>query len=409
MFSFFKRKKKEEPKIEEVQQQQEEVKEVEQPLIEEKQEEVVEEEIVKEQTIVQQEVKEETPEIKEEEKVEETISQNIEVIEEVKEEPVVEEKTEEIQKTQEVVETVEEIKEEPQEEKKGFFSRALEKTFASIKTVIPTQQEKIAFDDIEEMLIEADMEYEIIEKAMDGLPEEITRKQLRHRLVMLFEHAPEVDLSNLPRPFTRLIIGVNGAGKTTTIAKLANRAKKQGETVILGAGDTFRAAAIEQLATWAGKLDVPIVKTKQGHDSSAVAYDTISSASSKGIDNVIIDTAGRLQTQTNLNNELKKIVKVCGKALDGAPHQKLMILDGTQGNTAIAQAKAFNEIVGIDGIIVTKLDGTAKGGALFSISNQLELPIFFVGIGEKQDDLMEFSPDDFVDSILDQIYTPEEK
>ena len=300
-----------------------------------------------------------------------------------------------------------EAKKETAEEKKGFFSRALEKTFASIKTVVPQKQEKISFDDIEELLIEADMEYEIIEKAMNGLPAEITRKQLRHRLVMLFEHAPKVDLSSLPKPFVRLIIGVNGAGKTTTIAKLANISKKNQQTVILGAGDTVRAAAIEQLSTWASKLEVPIIKTKQGHDASAVAYDTISAAISRNIDNVIIDTAGRLQTQTNLNNELKKIVKVCEKAMTGAPHQKLMILDGTQGNTAIAQARAFNEMVGINGIIVTKLDGTAKGGALFSISNQLELPIFYVGIGEKQDDLIEFSPDDFVDSLLDEIYTAE--
>ena len=317
-------------------------------------------------------------------------------------------KVPEIEEVEEVLE-IEEKKEEVILEKKGFFSRALEKTFQNIKSVVPTKKEKISFDDIEELLIEADMEYEIIEKAMDGLPEEITRKQLRHRLVMLFEHAPKVDLSNLPKPFVRLIIGVNGAGKTTTIAKLANRCKKEGSSVILGAGDTFRAAAIEQLSTWASKIDVPIIKTKQGHDSSAVAYDTISSAIAKNIDNVIIDTAGRLQTQKNLNNELKKIVKVCAKAQENAPHQKLMILDGTQGNTAIAQAKAFNEMVGIDGIIVTKLDGTAKGGALFSISNQLELPIFFVGIGEKQDDLIEFSPDEFVDSLLDEIYTEEIK
>ena len=333
------------------------------------------------------------------EKVEEEILQEEKVEDVIHDSPIEDNK---IEKT-----VLKETKEVTSEEKKGFFSKALSKTFDNIKLVIPQKKEKIAFDDIEELLIEADMEYEIIEKAMDGLPEEITRKQLRHRLVMLFEHAPEVDLSNLPKPFVRLIIGVNGAGKTTTIAKLANKTKKEGHSVILGAGDTFRAAAIEQLATWAGKIDVPIIKTKQGHDASAVAYDTISSAVAKNIDNVIIDTAGRLQTQTNLSNELKKIVKVCGKALDGAPHQKLMILDGTQGNTAIAQAKAFNEMVGIDGIIVTKLDGTAKGGALFSISNQLELPIFFVGIGEKQDDLIEFSPDDFVDSLLDQIYTEE--
>ena len=293
---------------------------------------------------------------------------------------------------------------ENKEESESFFSKAFSKTFASIKSVVPQKKEKISFEEIEEILIEADVEYEIIEKAMNGLPSMISRKELRHRLVMLFEHAPNVDLSNIPKPYVRLIIGVNGAGKTTTIAKLASKLKKEGQSVILGAGDTFRAAAIEQLTSWATKLDIPIIKTKQGHDSSAVAYDTISSAIARNIDNVIIDTAGRLQTQSNLNNELKKIVKVCEKALENRPYQKLMILDGTQGNSAIAQAKAFNEIVGIDGIIVTKLDGTAKGGALFSISNQHELPIFYIGVGEKQDDLIEFSPDYFVDSLLDEIY-----
>lgn len=315
------------------------------------------------------------------------------------------EKKEEIEEKKEIVLPV--TIQNSEIEKKGFFSKALEKTFASIKSVVPQKKEKISFEDIEELLIEADVEYEIIEKAMNGLPEMISRKELRHRLVMLFEHAPEVDLSNLPKPFVRLIIGVNGAGKTTTIAKLASKLKKDGQSVILGAGDTFRAAAIEQLSTWAERIDVPIIKTKQGHDSSAVAYDTISAAIARGIDNVIIDTAGRLQTQTNLNNELKKIVKVCSKALENAPHQKLLILDGTQGNSAILQAKAFHEMVGVDGIIVTKLDGTAKGGALFSVSNQLELPIFYVGVGEKQDDLIEFSPDSFVDSLLDEIYISE--
>jgi len=296
---------------------------------------------------------------------------------------------------------------EEKEESKNFFSNALSKTFENIKSVVPQKKEKISFEDIEELLIEADMDYSIIEKAMDGLPEMINRKQLRHRLVMLFEHAPDVDMENLPSPFIQLIIGVNGAGKTTTIAKLANMYKKENKTVILGAGDTFRAAAIEQLSIWADKLEVPIIKTKQGHDPSAVAYDTISSAVAKNFDYAIIDTAGRLQTQTNLSNELKKIVKVCNKAKEGSPHQKLMILDGTQGNTAIEQAKAFHEMVGIDGIIVTKLDGTAKGGALFSISNQLELPIFYIGVGETMNDLIEFSPDSFVDSLLDEIYIAE--
>jgi fused signal recognition particle receptor len=314
------------------------------------------------------------------------------------------EDTSEEKEVLQIEENQEKIITEETVEKQGFFSRALEKTVGNLKTIIPVKKEKIEFDLIEEILIESDMEYEIIEKAMDGLPEFITRAQLRHRLVMLFEHAPIIDKSNLPSPYVELIIGVNGAGKTTTIAKLANRYKKEGKSVLLGAGDTFRAAAIEQLATWADKLDVPIIKTKHGHDPSAVAYDTISSAISKNIDHAIIDTAGRLQTQKNLANELKKIVKVCNKAKDGAPHQKIMILDGTQGNTAIAQAKAFHEMIDIDGIIVTKLDGTAKGGALFSISNRLELPIFYIGIGEKQDDLIEFSPDEFVDSLLDEIY-----
>jgi fused signal recognition particle receptor len=248
------------------------------------------------------------------------------------------------------------------------------------------------------------MEYEIVEKTMDGLPSFINREQLKHRLVHLFEYAPIIDESKISTPFIELIIGVNGAGKTTTIAKLANMYKENGKSVILGAGDTFRAAAIEQLSLWADKLSLPIVKTKQGHDASAVAYDTISSAVSKKIDHVIIDTAGRLQTQVNLSNELKKIIKICNKAYEGAPHQKIMILDGTQGNSAIAQAKAFNEMVGIDGIIVTKLDGTAKGGALFSISNQLQLPIFYIGIGEKVEDIIPFNPDNFVDDPLDSFY-----
>jgi fused signal recognition particle receptor len=319
-------------------------------------------------------------------------------------EEVVQEETIVKQDSKDLVEPKEEVQTPVVEEKKSIFAKAFSKTFENFKSVVPKKQEKIDFETIEEMLIESDIEYEIIEKAMDGLPEQIKRSELRHRLVMLFEHAPEVDTSNIPKPFVELVIGVNGAGKTTTIAKLATMYKSNGSTVLLGAGDTFRAAAIEQLSIWADKIGVPIVKTKQGHDSSAVAFDAISSAVAKDIDHVIIDTAGRLQTQVNLNKELEKIVKVCNKAKEGTPHQKLMILDGTQGSTAVAQAKAFHDIVGIDGIIVTKLDGTAKGGALFSISNQLELPIFYIGVGEKAEDLISFSPDEFVDGILDTIY-----
>jgi fused signal recognition particle receptor len=206
-----------------------------------------------------------------------------------------------------------------------------------------------------------------------------------------------------------LIIGVNGAGKTTTVAKMANNYRNSGQKVILGASDTFRAAAIEQLKRWAEKLEIPIVHTQQDHDPSAVAFDTISSAVSKGFDRVIIDTAGRLHNHTNLLNELKKIVRICNKAKDGAPHRKILVLDGTQGNSAINQAKSFNEIVGIDAIIITKLDGTAKGGALFGVARELELPIIFIGVGEGEDDLVPFNPDEFIDVILDTIFTDEKE
>lgn len=210
-------------------------------------------------------------------------------------------------------------------------------------------------------------------------------------------------------PFVELIVGVNGAGKTTTIAKLATRYKNEGKKVMLGAGDTFRAAAIEQLTLWANKLDIPIVASKQGHDSSAVAFDTIDSAKSRGFNHVIIDTAGRLHTQTNLANELKKIKRICEKAHEGAPHRTLLIIDGTQGNSAIAQAKAFNEMIGIDGIIITKLDGTAKGGSVFSIAYALEIPILYIGTGEKPENLTPFNKYEFVDAMLDVIFAEDTK
>ncbi len=188
---------------------------------------------------------------------------------------------------------------------------------------------------------------------------------------------------------------------------MAQHHLNNGERVILGAGDTFRAAAIEQLTRWADKLDVPIISSRQGHDPSAVAYDTIESAKARGFEQVIIDTAGRLHTQTNLGNELKKIVRICDKAHTGAPHRKILILDGTQGSSAIAQAKAFNEMVGVDGIIITKLDGTAKGGSVFSIAYALQLPILYIGVGEQPEHLIAFDKYEFVDGILDAIFTEE--
>lgn len=289
----------------------------------------------------------------------------------------------------------------------GFIKKSLKKTADAIKSIVPEKKESISKEELEEILLEADVEYDLVEEILESIrSKNIKRDKLREKLLECFSDV-KTNKEISQKPFVELIIGVNGAGKTTTIAKLTKRYQDSGKSVILGAADTFRAAAIEQLSKWAEILQVPIVATKQGHDPSAVAFDTISSAKAKGIDHVIIDTAGRLHNQTNLSNELKKIKRICSKALEDAPHRTLLILDGTQGNSAIAQAKAFNEMIGIDGIIITKLDGTAKGGSVFSIAKSLNLPILFIGTGEKPENLVEFSKDEFVDGILDAIFVEE--
>jgi len=291
----------------------------------------------------------------------------------------------------------------------GFIKKSLGKTIDAIKTVAPQKKEKISKDELEDILLEADVTYEVIEKIIYYLPasDTVERKDLFRVMNSFFMECEK--LKNIEaKPLVELILGVNGAGKTTTVAKLANLYKKEGKKVMLGAADTFRAAAVEQLKRWAEKLNIPIVATKQGHDPSAVAFDTIKSAIAKGYDNVLIDTAGRLHNQTNLSNEIKKIVRICDKAFEGSPHRKILVLDGTQGNSAINQAKAFKEIVGIDAIIITKLDGTAKGGALFSIASELKLPIVYIGTGEKEDDLVPFDPKEYIDSLLDPIFISKE-
>jgi len=289
----------------------------------------------------------------------------------------------------------------------SFLKKGFSKTADVIKDILPKKVIKIDKETLEEVLLESDIPYEIVEEIIYYLPPQnsVKRADVRHVMKAYFIYKNEE--SSKERPFVDLVIGVNGAGKTTTVAKMAHNYKKSGNKVMLGASDTFRAAAIEQLKLWADKLEVPIVYTKQDHDPSAVAFNTISSAIAKDLDNVIIDTAGRLHNHTNLSNELKKIVRICDKAKEGAPHRKILVLDGTQGNSAINQAKSFNEVVGIDAIIITKLDGTAKGGALFGVARELELPIIFVGVGEGEDDLIPFSPDDFIDVILDAIFVSE--
>ena len=201
-------------------------------------------------------------------------------------------------------------------------------------------------------------------------------------------------------PFVIVMVGVNGVGKTTTIGKLANRFQADGKRVMLCASDTFRAAAVEQLEIWAGRAGVPIVKQKAGADPSAVLYDALRSARSKKFDYVIVDTAGRLHTKHHLMAELEKMTRIAKREIPGAPHEVLLVLDATTGQNGLTQAREFTKSAGVTGLVLTKLDGTAKGGVVTAIAKELKLPIRFVGVGEKMDDLIEFSADDFVESLF---------
>jgi fused signal recognition particle receptor len=203
------------------------------------------------------------------------------------------------------------------------------------------------------------------------------------------------------KPFVILAIGVNGVGKTTTIGKLASRFLNEGHTVMLAAGDTFRAAAIEQLEIWAERSGVQLVKHQSGSDPSAVVFDAIEAAKARGIDAVIIDTAGRLHTKSPLMEELKKVKRVCGKAMAGAPHEILLVVDATNGQNALRQAQMFNDVIGVTGIALTKLDGTAKGGIVFAIKKELNIPVKLIGVGEGIDDLQDFVPEDFVRALFE--------
>jgi fused signal recognition particle receptor len=203
-------------------------------------------------------------------------------------------------------------------------------------------------------------------------------------------------------PFVIMMVGVNGVGKTTTIGKLANRFKNDGKKVMLCASDTFRAAASEQLEIWAKRSDVPIVKQQAGADPSAVLFDALQSAKSKKIDYVIVDTAGRLHTKSNLMTELEKMTRIAKREVTGAPHEVLLVMDATTGQNGLTQAREFTKSAAVTGIVLTKLDGTAKGGVVTAIARELKIPIRFVGVGEKIDDLIEFSPDDFVESLFAQ-------
>nr|HEV7954181.1 signal recognition particle-docking protein FtsY [Candidatus Acidoferrales bacterium] len=208
---------------------------------------------------------------------------------------------------------------------------------------------------------------------------------------------PQID----PRPRVIFMVGVNGVGKTTTMGKLANRLRQEGHSVLLCAADTFRAAAIEQLEVWAKRANVEIVKQKSGSDPAAVVYDAVSAASTRGIDAVIVDTAGRLHTKSNLMAELEKMKRTAAKVVPGAPHEILLVMDATTGQNGLVQAREFTSAVGVTGIVLTKLDGTAKGGIVVAITRELNLPVRFVGVGEQMDDLVPFDAEAFVNSLFD--------
>lgn len=264
------------------------------------------------------------------------------------------------------------------------------------------------YDDLEEQLILADTGADVAMRLVEELRQEVRRKHLKTGADALealkgiiremLRADGEMQLSG--RPAVVLVIGVNGVGKTTSIAKLAHLYKQQGKRVMLAAGDTFRAAAAEQLCVWAECADVPVVKHNEGADPAAVLFDAVQSAAARGYDMVICDTAGRLHNKKNLMDELSKISRVVHKACGTASVETLLVLDAITGQNAISQASQFIDAAGATGIVLTKLDGTAKGGAVISIKAKLGLPVRFVGVGEGMDDLMEFDPDAFVDALF---------
>jgi fused signal recognition particle receptor len=264
------------------------------------------------------------------------------------------------------------------------------------------------WDELEALLIQADMGLETTHSIIGSLQSAVRNQgltrssELKTRLEAemrsRLDEVPPFELTE--HPTVVLLVGVNGSGKTTSVAKLGRRFADQGKRVLLVAADTFRAAAVDQLQVWAERLELPILAGQTGSDPGAVVYDGIQSALARGTDLVLVDTAGRLHTRYNLMEELKKVKRVAEKALPGAPHAVWLVLDATTGQNALVQARAFKEIIGVTGVILAKLDSSARGGMAFAIQHELGLPIFFAGLGEKAEDLAPFDPDSFVKGIL---------
>lgn len=292
---------------------------------------------------------------------------------------------------------------------KSGLSKTGKATFYQIASLLGGGEiEKDTFDELEAILLQADVGIATTQEIIDELKEiQITKnilaiidleKALRDVLKQRLIDPPPLHFVHIPTII--LIVGVNGSGKTTSIAKLAWRFSQEGKRVLLGAADTFRAAATDQLEVWANRLNLGLIAGQPGGDSGAIAYDTVQAAISRRMDIAIIDTAGRLHTRFNLMEELKKVVRVTNKALEGAPHHVWLVLDATTGQNALQQAKAFKEAVKIDGVILAKLDSSAKGGMAFAIQKELGVPIYFAGLGEKIEDLEPFSRDSFIEGIM---------
>ncbi|MGV6850863.1 MAG: signal recognition particle-docking protein FtsY [bacterium] len=265
-------------------------------------------------------------------------------------------------------------------------------------------------EEIETDLLMADIGVAATTEIIDQLTASLKRKQLKdpqalytslkQQLQALLKPAAVPLVLGNNKPFVILMVGINGAGKTTTIGKLAKRFKSEGKSVMLAAGDTFRAAAVEQLQSWGERHDVSVVAQHTGADSASVIFDALQSAQAKNMDVLIADTAGRLHTQSNLMDELSKVKRVMSKLDGNAPHEVMLVIDGSTGQNAINQARQFNQSVGITGMTITKLDGTAKGGVVFALAREMKLPVRFIGVGEKAEDLRNFDPEEFTDAIL---------
>lgn len=295
----------------------------------------------------------------------------------------------------------------------GKWKEGLAKTskaaFGQIATLLgATQITPDTWDELEALLVQADLGMDTTDAILDKLEQRVDQEglvrasdlknTLREELRSLLTAPPALDLQH--KPTIIMIVGVNGSGKTTSIAKLGQRFAREGRQILLGAADTYRAAAVDQLETWAQRLDLPIIAGQHGGDAGAVAFDAVQAGISRKADVVLIDTAGRLHTRFNLMEELKKVHRVIGKALPGAPHAVWLVMDATTGQNALQQARAFKEAVKVNGVILAKLDSSARGGMAFAIQRELGLPILFAGLGEKPEDLQPFDPDAFVDSIL---------